>query len=99
IRDRNVTEVQSYALPIFSTLIGMRLRRVATDRIVRPMIKATKAGLKLSINELEAHLLAGGNVNTVVDALIAAQRANIELPFEREIGRASSRERDKNQES
>lgn len=66
-----------------STLIGMRLRRVAPSRIVNPMIKATKAGLSLKIDELEAHYLAGGNVNTLVDALIAAQRANIPLEFER----------------
>ncbi len=66
-----------------STLIGMRLRRVAPSRIVNPMIKATKAGLVIKINELEAHFLAGGNVNTLVDALIAAQRANIPLEFER----------------
>lgn len=66
-----------------STLIGMRLRRVAPSRIVNPMIKATKAGLVIRINELEAHYLAGGNVNTLVDALIAAQRANIPLEFER----------------
>ncbi len=66
-----------------STLIGMRLRRVAPSRIVNPMIKATKAGLVIKINELEAHYLAGGNVNTLVDALIAAQRANIPLVFER----------------
>ena len=46
------------------------------------MIKATKAGLDLQTNELEAHYLAGGNVNMVVDALIAAQRANIDLEFE-----------------
>lgn len=66
-----------------ATLIGMRLRRVAPSRIVNPMIKATKAGLIIKINELEAHFLAGGNVNTLVDALIAAQRANIPLEFER----------------
>lgn len=66
-----------------STLIGMRLRRVAPSRLVNPMIKATKAGLVIKINELEAHYLAGGNVNTLVDALIAAQRANIPLEFER----------------
>lgn len=66
-----------------TTLIGMRLRRVAPTRIVNPMIKATKAGLTIRINELEAHYLAGGNVNTLVDALIAAQRANIPLEFER----------------
>ena len=64
------------------TLIGMRLRRVKPHDIVQPLIKATKAGLKLDINELEAHFLAGGNINTVIDALIAAQRANIDLEFE-----------------
>ena len=47
------------------------------------MIKATKAGLKLSINNLEAHYLAGGNVDRVVNARIAAQRAGIPLDFER----------------
>lgn len=66
-----------------STLIGMRLRRVVPNRIVNPMIKATKAGLSINIDELEAHYLAGGNINTLVDALIAAQRANIPLEFER----------------
>ena len=66
-----------------STLIGMRLRRVVPNRIVNPMIKATKAGLTIDVDELEAHYLAGGNVNTLVDALIAAQRANIPLEFER----------------
>ena len=64
------------------TLIGMRFRRVRPSRIVDPMIKATKAGVKLSIDKLEAHYLAGGDVNGVVDALIAAQRANIDLEFE-----------------
>lgn len=66
-----------------SNLIGMKLRRVRPSRIVQPMIKATKAGLDLHLGELEAHYLAGGNVNTLVDALIAAQRANIPLQFER----------------
>jgi len=65
------------------TLIAMRLRRVIPHRIVNPMIKATKAGLGLSINQLESHYLAGGNVDRVVNALIAAQRANIPLGFER----------------
>jgi uncharacterized protein YqfA (UPF0365 family) len=46
------------------------------------MIKATKAGLVLSLNKLEAHYLAGGNVDRVVNALIAAQRAGIPLEFE-----------------
>ncbi len=64
-------------------LVGMRLRRVIPARIVMPLIKATKAGIKLSSNQLEAHYLAGGNVDGVVDALIASERAGIELPFEK----------------
>ncbi len=65
------------------TLIGMRLRRVPPARIVNPLIKAVKAGLTVTVNQLEAHYLAGGNVDRVVDALIAAERANIPLAFER----------------
>lgn len=64
-------------------LIGMRLRRVIPAKIVSPLIKATKAGLDLSVNKLEGHFLAGGNVDRVVNALIAAQRAEIPLQFER----------------
>lgn len=65
------------------TLVGMRLRRVPPHKIVGPLIKADKAGLEVSSDKLEAHYLAGGNVDRVVDALIAAARANIPLPFER----------------
>lgn len=42
------------------TLVAMRLRRVTPSRIVNPLIKATKAGLGLNINQLESHYLAGG---------------------------------------
>jgi len=65
------------------TLIGMRLRRVIPSRIVNPLIKARKAGIDLSTNQLEGHYLAGGNVDRVVNALIAAERADIGLSFER----------------
>ncbi|MCZ4249355.1 flotillin-like protein FloA [Bacillus amyloliquefaciens] len=65
------------------TLVGMRLRRVIPSRVVNPLIKAHKAGLAATTNQLESHYLAGGNVDRVVNALIAAQRANIELSFER----------------
>ncbi|AKP79551.1 MULTISPECIES: flotillin-like protein FloA [Priestia] len=65
------------------TLVGMRLRRVIPSRVVNPLIKASKAGLGITINQLESHYLAGGNVDRVVNALIAAHRANIELTFER----------------
>lgn len=65
------------------SLVGMRLRRVSPQRIVLPLIRATKAGLKISANKLEAHYLAGGNVDAVINALIASERAGIELPFEK----------------
>ncbi|OPY57413.1 MAG: SigmaW regulon antibacterial [Pelotomaculum sp. PtaU1.Bin035] len=65
------------------TLIGMRLRRVPPAKIVNPLIKSGKAGLNITVNQLEAHYLAGGNVDKVVNALIAAERAAIPLPFER----------------
>jgi uncharacterized protein YqfA (UPF0365 family) len=68
---------------IFKDLIGMRLRRVPPSIIVEGMIGATKAGLDLNMEKLEAHFLAGGNVKRVVNALISADKANIELPFER----------------
>ena len=68
-------------ISIFS-MVGMRFRRIDPRKVVLPMIKATKAGLKVNMNELEAHLLAGGSVDRVVDALIAAQSAQIPLEFE-----------------
>ena len=64
-------------------MIGMRLRRVVPSAIVLPLIKARKAGLELSVNQLEAHYLAGGHVDNVVNALIASERAGISLPFEK----------------
>src|SRR5699024_1358116 len=60
----------------------MRLRRVIPSRVINPLIKAYKAGLDVSTNQLESHYLAGGNVDRVVNALIAAHRANITLSFE-----------------
>lgn len=65
------------------TLVGMRLRRVVPAKIVNAQIKAVKAGIDIPVNKLEAHYLAGGNVDRVINALIAAQRADIPLEFER----------------
>ena len=64
-------------------LIGMRLRRVPPRVIVLPLVKGSKAGQEVNVNQLEAHYLAGGDVDRVVDALIAAHRASIPLTFER----------------
>ena len=68
---------------IFKDLIGMRLRKVPPHQIIRPLIAATKAGITLNADKLEAHFLAGGNVSRVVTALISADKANINLSFER----------------
>lgn len=65
------------------SLVGMRLRRVPPHRIILPFIKAQKGGVETTIDKLEAHYLAGGNVDNVVDALIAATRADIPISFER----------------
>ncbi|MGK9475969.1 flotillin-like protein FloA [Melioribacter sp. OK-6-Me] len=68
---------------IFRDLIGMRLRKVSPQVIIRNLISATKAGIDLDISLLEAHYLAGGNVTKVVNALISANKANLDLGFEK----------------
>jgi len=65
------------------TLIAMRLRRVPPGTVVTARISAVKAGLDISINDLEAHYLAGGNIVRVVNAMISADKASIPLPFKR----------------
>lgn len=67
------------------TLVGMRLRKVTPASVIRPLIRARKAGLQLMVNDLEAHYLAGGNVGRVVNALISADKAGIDLPFEQAV--------------
>ena len=67
----------------FASLIGMRLRRVPLGLIVDSRITAVKAGIPLNTDELEAHYLAGGSVDSVVLALIAADKAGIKLDFNR----------------
>lgn len=67
------------------SLVAMRLRRVPPHRIILPLIKADKAGIPVAQDQLEAHFLAGGNVDRVVDALIAADKARISLPFDRAV--------------
>lgn len=62
-------------------LVLMRWRKVPPGVIVNNMIAATKAGLHLQRDELEAHYLAGGHVQLVVNALISADKANIDLTF------------------
>ena len=77
-----ISAIAASARVSIGSMIGMRFRRISPARVVMPYIKATKAGLKLSSNEMEAHVLAGGNIDRVIDALIAAESANIPLEFE-----------------
>jgi len=62
-------------------LIGMRFRRVDPRIIVISRIQAVRAGMELSTRQLESHYLAGGRPVNVVRALIAANRANIDLSW------------------
>lgn len=70
-------------LKLMRDLVGMRLRKVPPVSIVRPLITAHKAGIYVDTPKLEAHYLAGGNVQKVVNSLISADKANIDLTFER----------------
>ncbi len=60
-------------------LVGMRLRKIKIAMIVEAYITGKKAGLNININELETHYMAKGDVQKVVNALISAHSANIEL--------------------
>src|SRR2546427_11323895 len=65
----------------FINLLSMKLRRVPIGLVVQSRITAVKAGIPLQTDQLEAHYLAGGDVNPVVRALIAAAKANLNLGF------------------
>ncbi|HEY2681312.1 MAG TPA: flotillin-like FloA family protein, partial [Candidatus Udaeobacter sp.] len=64
-------------------MVGMRLRKVPVGMIVDNRITAVKAGIEIPSDPLEAHYLAGGDVNQVILALIAADKAGISLDFNR----------------
>ncbi len=67
----------------FMDLIGMKFRKVDPRMIVFARIQALKAGLNISTDQLESHYLAGGRIRQVINALIAADRASLELPWDR----------------
>jgi uncharacterized protein YqfA (UPF0365 family) len=66
----------------FGDLIGMQFRKVDPRTIVISRIQAVKAGLAIATNQLETHYLSGGRVRSVINAMIAADRAKIELPWD-----------------
>lgn len=67
----------------FTELIALRLRSVPVGAVVNTRITAVKSGLPVSIDDLSTHFLAGGNIDMVVEALIAARKAGIRLDFDR----------------
>lgn len=75
----------SKAAVTFMELVGMTLRKVNARTIVQGKIMATQAGLgrDITCSRLEAHYLAGGDVPRVIRALIAAQRADLDLDYDR----------------
>jgi len=72
----------SNARVTLADIIGMRFRKVDIRTIVFSRIRAVKAGMDISTNQLETHYLAGGRVPNVVSALIAAKRAKIDLDWD-----------------
>lgn len=73
--------VSNAYIPAFK-LVGMKLRHVEIGRLVDCYVKAKKAGVKIGIDDLETHYLAGGDINKVVEALIIAKGAKIDLSVE-----------------
>lgn len=74
---------RSSGVPVsMGSLVAMRFRRVNPRHIVYALIKSHQAGIQIASSDLESHFLSGGDVNQVVDALIAAERANIDLTFQ-----------------
>lgn len=63
-------------------LIGMKVRRIRYKMLVDVYIRARKAGLDIDIADLESHVMAGGNISNVVNALISAHSANIDLSLQ-----------------
>ena len=78
--------IQAYSsgcpIPV-GQFVGMFLRKVSPQLITDVLVMSTKAGVPVDINKLESHVLARGNVRQVVQSLVAASRANIDLSFER----------------
>lgn len=76
-----ITAVFSGVNISIANLIFMRIRKVPPSLVVNALINSTKAGLKVTSNDVETHYLAGGNVNSVIRAMISADKANIALDW------------------
>ena len=78
-----ISAVAAGASVSLTSIIGMRLRRIPPVTIINPRISLVKSGLDVPVEQLEAHFLAGGHVDLVANALISADKAKIDLDFDR----------------
>ena len=79
---RELSKARASGVPVkFIELIPLELRRIPLDVIIDARIKAANNGINVSIDDLATHFHAGGNVNMVVDGLIAAKEKNLNLSF------------------
>ena len=76
-----ITAIFSGVKISIANLIFMRIRKVPPSLVVNALINSTKAGLKVTSNDVETHYQAGGNVNSVIRAMISADKANIALDW------------------
>ncbi len=76
-----ITAIFSGVKISIANLVFMRIRKVPPSLVVNALINSTKAGLKVTSNDVETHYLAGGNVNSVIRAMISADKANIALDW------------------
>ena len=76
-----ITAIFSGVKISIANLIFMRIRKVPPSLVVNALINSTKAGFKVTSNDVETHYLAGGNVNSVIRAMISADKANIALDW------------------
>ena len=65
----------------YSRLVSMRLRKVPVQTIIEAYVLGRSEGFRIEFDLLEAHYLAGGNVLRTVQAVIAANKANVKLDF------------------
>lgn len=77
-----VRALVSGARVTFIDLIGMRLRKVSPEQIINSRIQASRAGLHISQAEMESHVLARGDLLRVINAMVAANKANIDLGWD-----------------
>ena len=80
---RELLKARASGVPVkFIELIALELRKIPLDVIIDARIKAANNGINISIDDLGAHYLAGGDVHMVMQGLLKAKEKNIDLSFD-----------------